>query len=65
MNKILEFLENHKSFIKKIIIFTIVYVVITIANNPTILEWFEYIFGNEITTGFKALPVTYLVTSEV
>lgn len=65
MKHILDFIERHKNFFKKLVVFVIAYIVLVIVNNPTFTAFFNEIFGEYITMGFKALPMTILFTGEV
>ena len=65
VKSILSFLEKHKAFIKKIIVFIIAYVVLVVINNVDITSIFNNMFGEYITMGIKTVPMTLLITSEV
>lgn len=65
MKQFLEFLEKHKTFIKKIIVFIIAYVVLVVINSEPLTLFFNEIFGEYITMGIKALTPTILLTCEV
>lgn len=62
MKHILEFLEKHSKFIKKLIIFVIAYFVIAIVNNPSFTAFFQMMFGEIITTGVQACTVPILMS---
>lgn len=62
---VLDFIEKHKSFIKKIIVFVIAYIVMVLINNPAITNLFNEMFGEYITMAIKSVPMTFLITSEV
>ena len=65
MKELLDFIERHKTFIKRIIIFTIAYFVIAIVNNPEVTQFFTTMFGEYITTAIHAVIPTFLLTTEV
>ena len=65
MKHIFDFIEKHKSFIKKIIVFVISYIVLVLINNPAITDLFNNMFGEYTTMAIKSVPMTVLITSEV
>lgn len=62
LKTILEFIEKHSKFIKKIIIFLIAYFVIAIVNNPSFTTLFTAMFGEFITTSIQATTATILLS---
>ncbi len=48
MKHILEFIEKHKAFIKKVIILTIFVVINCLLNNPAVNEFFNTLFASEM-----------------
>ena len=65
VKSIMAFLEKHKAFLKKLIVFIIAYVVLVVINNVDITSIFNNMFGEYITMGIKTVPMTLLITSEV
>lgn len=69
MNKffkqLIEFIEKHSKFFKKLLIFTIIYFVLCIVNNSSLLVWVETLFGECMSTALQAIVPTFLISSEV
>lgn len=65
MKQFFEFLEKHSKFIKKLLIFTIIYFVLCIVNNTDLLVWVETLFGEYFALGVQAIAPSVLVASEV
>ena len=65
LKQILEFIEKHSKFIRKLIIFTIIYFVICVVNNSSLIPYIQSIFGEYIAIGVQAVAPTILISSEV
>lgn len=65
MNKIIEFINNHKKFIKKIILFAIYVVVVCLINSEPVTKFFYTVFGEYITAGVKLITPFVLISTEV
>lgn len=65
MKHITEFIERHKKFIKKLIIFFIAYFVLVLVNNTELTTFFNSFFGETISTAFNAAVPTVFMTMEV
>lgn len=65
MKHLIDFIERHKKFVKKIIVFVIAYFVLAIVNNDHFTLFFEQMFGEYVTIGLNALVPTTLLTMEV
>lgn len=61
MKAFLEFIEKHKSFIKKLVLFTIFFLINTLVNNPTINAFFQQIFGETLTATINPLCATMIL----
>lgn len=59
--KILQFIEHHKQFIKKIILFVILYIVMFVLNQPQVLSLFNQIFGENITLAISPLCASFML----
>ena len=60
MKHILEFIEKHKTFIKKLILFTLYIVINALFNNPGFVAFFNSLFQSDV-----AAASTNLVASGV
>ena len=65
MKHLLDFIERHKSFIKKLILFTIYIIVIAVISSEPITQFFYKIFGEYITAAIKVVTPFTLVLTEV
>ena len=65
MKTIIDFIEKHKNFVKKIIVFIIAYITLCILNNTDLTNIFNQMFGEYVTMAIKTVPMTLLITSEV
>ena len=60
IEKIFNFIEKHSRFVKKLIIFFIAYLTISIVNNPSFTLFFNQMFGDILTTSIQAVPAAIL-----
>ncbi len=65
MKHLIDFIERHKKFVKKLIVFVIAYFVLAVVNKPEFTLFFEQFFGEYMTIGLNALVPTTLLTMEV
>ena len=65
MKKFTDFLQKHEKFIKKLIIFFVAYLTISIVKSPELTNIFRMMFGDFLTTGIEATATTFIVATEV
>ena len=65
MDKILAFVEKHKGFFKKLILFIIYVIVVCCISSDPVTQFFTKIFGEYITAGIQVASPFLLVCSEV
>ena len=65
MKDLLDFIEKHKGFFKKLIIFIVAYLVMVVINSPQLTAFFNQVFGEYITMGIKALTPAFVLTSNM
>lgn len=59
--KILQFIEQHKTFVKKIILFSVLYIIMFVLNQPQVLALFNQIFGENITLAISPLCASFML----
>ena len=65
MDKFVTFIEKHKKFIKKLILFVIYVVVVCCISSEPVTQFFNRIFGEYLTAGIQIASPFLLVASEV
>lgn len=65
MKDLINFVERHKKFFKRIAIFAVCYIAISFSNNSAVNTLLTQFFGEYITTAFHAAVPTILLVSEV
>lgn len=63
---IIDYIEKHKSFVKKLILFVVITVIASIFKNDSVVAWFNTIFSSDlagelVSTTTSALSITCLV----
>lgn len=65
MKNILDFISKHKSFVKKIILFTIYTIIVCLLNNETVVNMFNKMFGESLTNTLHFVTPFVLMITEV
>ena len=61
MKTFLEFIEKHKKFVKKIILFAIYIIVVCVINSEPVTEFFIKLFGDIITSAISISSMFLLI----
>lgn len=65
LKQLLEFVEKHSKFIRKLLVFAIIYFVLCVVNNSNLILWVQNLFGEYMAIGVQAIAPTILISSEV